>query len=95
VSTWEDLALVRPEQIAYVQFCDAPLPESDSMWRETLHRRVMPGDGVFELERFASTLMESGFDGIVSAEVLNAELRELPVAEFARRAYESTSRYWT
>ncbi|OHV29010.1 MULTISPECIES: sugar phosphate isomerase/epimerase family protein [Pseudofrankia] len=94
-STWEDLAHVPLEQIAYIQFDDAPVPESDNLMRETMHRRVMPGDGVFELDRFASTLLDRGFDGVVSVEVLNRELRALPVPEFARRAYASSARYWS
>ncbi|OAA27452.1 hypothetical protein UG55_1008103 [Frankia sp. EI5c] len=30
----------------------------------------------------------------MSVEVLNRDLRALPVPEFARRAYESSARYW-
>jgi sugar phosphate isomerase/epimerase len=94
-STWQDLAEVPLEQIAYIQFCDALPPESDNLMRETLHRRVMPGDGVFELEQFASTLLDRGFAGPVSVEVLSRDLRELPVPDFARRAFEASSRYWS
>jgi sugar phosphate isomerase/epimerase len=94
-STWEDLERVPLEKIAYIQFDDAPPPESDNLMRETMHRRVMPGDGILELDRFASTLLRRGWDGLVSTEVLSGELRELPVPEFARRAYESSAQYWT
>jgi sugar phosphate isomerase/epimerase len=92
-STWEDLAEIPFDELAYVQFDDAPRPVG-SGFSETLHRRVMPGDGEFALERFATTLLERGFDGLVSVEVLSAELRELPVPEFCRRAHDSTARYW-
>jgi sugar phosphate isomerase/epimerase len=91
---WEQLERVPLDRIAYVQFCDAPVPVSDNGIHETMHRRVMPGDGTFQLDRFASTLLDRGWAGLVSVEVLNAELRELPVPQFARRAYESTARYW-
>ena len=92
--TWEQLARVPLDQIAYVQFDDAPPPVSDNGIRETMHRRVMPGDGTFDLSRFASTLLDRGWSGLVSVEVLNAGLRELPVPDFARRAYETTAPYW-
>jgi len=62
--------------------------------KETLHRRVMPGDGTFELERFAATLLDRGWSGTVSVEVLNAGLRRLPVPEFAELAYRTAARYW-
>ena len=93
-STWAQLARVPLDQIAYVQFDDAPPPVSDNGIRETMHRRVMPGDGTFDLSRFASTLLDRGWSGLVSVEVLNAGLRELPVPDFARRAYETTAPYW-
>lgn len=100
-STWEDLAALRPDQIAYVQFTDAlppesgnPAPESENLARECMHRRALPGEGTLELERFASTLAGTGWDGLVSVEVLSAELRRLPVAEAIRRAYETTARFW-
>ncbi len=93
-STWRDLATVPLEQIAYVQFADALAPESEHLGRETMHRRAMPGDGVLELDRFASTLLERGWEGLVSVEVLSRDLRELPVPEFARRAFASAARYW-
>jgi sugar phosphate isomerase/epimerase len=94
-SSWEDLQQVPLDRIAYVQFADALEPASDQLFRETMHRRAMPGEGILELERFAATLLERGWDGVVSVEVLSAELRELPVPEFARRAYQSTCRYWS
>lgn len=93
-STWDDLAEVPLERIAYIQFDDALAPESDRMMRETLHRRAMPGDGILELDRFSSTLLGRGWEGVVSVEVLSSELRALPVDEFARRAYETTARFW-
>lgn len=93
-SAWRQLERVPLEQIAYVQFSDAPPPISEDAMDETMNRRVLPGDGVLELDRFASTLLERGWHGLVSVEVLSAELRELPVPEFTRLAYERTARYW-
>src|SRR5215831_17750253 len=86
-STWEQLACIPLERIAYVQFDDAPAPAGGSAVTETLHRRVMPGNGTSELERFAAALLDRGWSGTVSVEVLNAGLRRLPVSEFAELAY--------
>jgi sugar phosphate isomerase/epimerase len=93
-STWEQLDRLPLDSIAYVQFSDALPPVSDDGMHETMHRRAMPGDGTFELDRFASTLLNRGWAGLVSAEVLSSELRELGVLEFARMAYRSTACYW-
>jgi sugar phosphate isomerase/epimerase len=93
--TWEDLAAVPVDDIAYLQFTDAREPEyRDRMIRESLHRRALAGEGILELDRFATTLLEKGYDGIVSVEVLSAELRELPVDVLVGRLYATTSPYW-
>ena len=93
--TWDDLAAVPLEDIAYLQFTDALAPESrDRLVRETLHRRALPGEGVLELRRFAATLLERGWDGTVSVEVLSAKLRELPVDVLVGRLYATTAPYW-
>jgi sugar phosphate isomerase/epimerase len=93
-AVWEDLEAIPLDRITHVQFDDAPEPISDNGTHETINRRVMPGDGGFALERFASTLLDRGWDGVVSVEVLNKELRTLPVDEFAALAYAHTVPYW-
>jgi sugar phosphate isomerase/epimerase len=92
--TWVELEQLPLEHLAYVQFDDALPPDREHLMRETLRHRKLPGEGSFELERFASTLLDRGWEGTVSVEVLSDELRALPVPEFARRAFETTARYW-
>ncbi|WP_029429580.1 sugar phosphate isomerase/epimerase [Blastococcus sp. URHD0036] len=94
-STFEQLATIPLEEIAYLQVNDAPEPVSEDGFDETMNRRLWPGEGTFELERFAATLRDRGWAGTVSVEVLNADLVQLPVEEFARAAHDTTARYWS
>jgi sugar phosphate isomerase/epimerase len=95
-NTWEDLVAVPLDDIAYLQFTDALEPEyRDRMIRESLHRRALPGDGILELHRFADAFLDRGWDGMVSVEVLSAELREQPVDVLIGRLYATTARYWS
>lgn len=94
-NTWGDLAAVPLDDIAYVQFTDALEPEfRERLVRETLHRRALPGEGILELRRFAAMLLERGWDGLVSVEVLSAELCELPADMLTGRLYATTAPYW-
>jgi sugar phosphate isomerase/epimerase len=93
-STFDDLTAVPLDDVAYVQFTDALAPLSDNLVRETLHRRAVPGEGILELDRFAKSLLDRGWDGTVSVEVLSAELRELPVDVLVRRLHDTTARFW-
>lgn len=92
--TWRDLEQVPLDTIAYVQFADALAPLGVPNMEEAMTRRALPGDGVLELDRFAFTLRDRGWDGVVSLQVLSDRLRELPVDDYARRVYDSATPYW-
>jgi len=92
-STWDDLARLPIEQIAYVQFDDAAPPVSDDLMAETMNRRRLPGDGAFDLDRFATTLLERGWEGLVAAEVLIDPL-DVPLPEHIQSIHDATARYW-
>jgi sugar phosphate isomerase/epimerase len=92
--TWDDLARTPLETIAYVQFADALAPLGVPNFEEAMTRRALPGAGVLDLGRFAATLRDRGWDGVVSMQVLSDQLRELPIDEFARRVHDSATRYW-
>jgi sugar phosphate isomerase/epimerase len=90
---WPDLEAFPIDELALVQFSDG-LPAGESRGHDTLHRRALPGDGEFDLERFSERLRAKSFDGPVSVEVLSDELRALPVEEFARRTMKTSLPYW-
>ena len=92
-TTWEELRRLPAEQIAYVQFNDA-LPRVGDLETEAMHRRTYPGQGVFEVDRFVSAVLATGWDGVVSVQILSEELRRIPLGDFARRAYQTSSAYW-
>jgi sugar phosphate isomerase/epimerase len=92
---WADLEGLGLDELAYVQFNDHPKLESGDLLHETMHRRVMPGEGTFDLTRFCSVIQSKGYDGVVSVEVLGAEFRTWDLNDFARRAYETSASFWT
>jgi sugar phosphate isomerase/epimerase len=94
-STWEELAAVPLDQIAYIQFADALAAEpGTSLGRQTMNLRALPGQGVLELDRFASTLLDRGWEGTVSAEILSETLRVLPIHEIMKEIHETMARFW-
>jgi sugar phosphate isomerase/epimerase len=93
-STWAMLETAPLDRIGIVQFADALPAASADYLAETVGRRTWPGDGELPLARFAGTLRNRGWNGVVSVEVLSEEHRRLPAEEFARRAYASAAPYW-
>lgn len=89
---WTALEALTADDVAYVQLEDA-VPFSDDLQADTFNRRALPGEGVMDVERFTRTLRANGYAGPWSAEVMNAQWRARPVAEFARAAFESLLPY--
>ncbi len=87
---WKELEAFPVDAIAYVQFTDSIPVAPERYAAESQTSRRLPGDGCFELERFARTLLSRGFDGAVSIEVLSPETRALGAREFARQCVERT-----
>lgn len=91
---WTALKSIPADRMAYVQFNDHGPLEGDDLMTETIHKRRMPGDGIFDLKRFADTIKASGFDGIVGPELLSASYRDRPLEDVGRRLMETTAPYW-
>jgi sugar phosphate isomerase/epimerase len=91
---WETLAGVDASEIAFVQFDDHPELASGDLFHETTQRRVLPGDGVFDLERFVRTLRGAGFAGVVGLELLSEAWRGEPPERTAAELLARGRRYW-
>jgi sugar phosphate isomerase/epimerase len=96
--TYAELDAAELDLIAYIQFDDARPMITDDLGAETIHRRTFPGDGEFDLAGYCDRITAMGWDGVVSVEILDEAWRDGSAGslhEFARRAYESSARYWT
>lgn len=79
-----ELAALDPARLAVVHVNDAPSRDLAALGDAD---RVLPGEGVLELDAFYSTLRGTGYDGVYSVELFNPRLwAEGPLAA-ARRAH--------
>jgi sugar phosphate isomerase/epimerase len=79
-SKFEDLALLRPDNLAFVQLSDlAGVPRELA----TDADRVLPGDGDFQLEPLVKQLRAVGYDGWVSVELFNPTLWQTKASQVA------------
>ncbi len=91
---WDALTAVPLDAIAYIELDDALPDPGDDLIHEMINRRTFPGEGRFDVPRFLSIMAGKGYSGMVSVEVLNAEWRERPVADFARHCQKSSAAFW-
>lgn len=92
--SWQALEDLPVDDIAYVQFSDHKTPIEGAFFEETVQHRLFPGEGDFELNRFARTLQGKAYRGIVGVEVLSATSRSLAIETFAQRAIGAAKAIW-
>lgn len=79
-SKFEDLTLLTPANLAYVQLSDlAGVPRELA----TDSDRILPGDGDFRLEAILTQLRTIGYDGWVSLELMNPTLWQVKATQVA------------
>jgi sugar phosphate isomerase/epimerase len=86
------LRAVPGQHVLGVQLDDGPAAPEANLVDATLHERLLPGEGEFDLPGLIATLCEVGCQAPVGVEVFSDELHQLPPAEAARRAGAATRR---
>ena len=86
----EALAQVPGELVRSVQLDDGPAAAEADLVHATLHDRLLPGEGEFDLRGLLGALARSGCSAPVGVEVFSDRLHALGPAEAARRAAQST-----
>ena len=75
----DDLALLSPDNLFHVQFSDlADVPRELA----TDSQRILPGDGDIRLDLMVQQLRQINYEGLVSLEVLNPQLWQVPPLQF-------------
>lgn len=87
--TLDRLRELDPSLFGYLQLDDALDPGPDTRF-DTLNRRTLPGRGHLDLVGFMAVCNELGFEGVVSIEVMNEELRRLDVDDYMKQVASTT-----
>ena len=88
-TTWHHLAEIPAEKIVLAHLNDAPrVPVGEVQDGE----RLLPGDGGIDLTEFLKALRRTGYDGPISLEVFNKQLRSMPAPQAAALAWQATKR---
>jgi sugar phosphate isomerase/epimerase len=72
-------AALTPQMIFGVELDDAAPEVVGTMFEDTVDRRLLCGDGSFDLHGLIATLRSLGFDGPWGVEILSEDFRILPV----------------
>ncbi|MFD4876632.1 sugar phosphate isomerase/epimerase family protein [Streptomyces sp. NPDC058420] len=86
-----ELADVPGSRIVGVELNDAHSDVVGTLFEDTVHRRLLCGEGSFDLPGIAAALRTAGFRGPWGVEILSDTHRALPVREAAAAAYRSAA----
>ena len=87
----DELRRVPLEHLAWVELSDGMRENMPDPVDETINHRRLPGEGEFGVAAYVDVLRDHGYPGPWGVEVLSEELRNLPMEEIFKRAYETTS----
>jgi sugar phosphate isomerase/epimerase len=91
-STLAELREIPGDRVLGVQLDDAPERPEPDLAEETQHRRLLPGEGSFDLEGLIRTLDEIGSRAPLGVEVLSDDLIAQPIHDVTRVTFDATSR---
>jgi sugar phosphate isomerase/epimerase len=86
---WSELRSLGRNRIVMLHLSGGAPPFGDDPVYESRFRRLPVGAGTFPIHEFLEAVTAHGFEGVVSAEVLSAELRAAPPEEGARTLMHS------
>lgn len=83
-----EIAAIPAGMPLHVHINDAP-PGNPAQLDDSM--RVLPGEGVIDLDSYLGAIAARGYDGPVSVELFSADLRAMEPTEAARLAFAATS----
>ena len=92
-TTGEDLARkIGPDIPLAVEINDGVLALPKHFVDSVINKRLLPGDGEFDLTGFLCAMWDQGFNGPIGVEVLNEYMRKWPIDVAAEEAFRKTHR---
>jgi sugar phosphate isomerase/epimerase len=89
-ATPEELLAIPGERVLAIQVDDGPALPEDDLVDATLHHRMVPGEGAFDLVGYLSALRTIGSVAPIGVEVFSDDLHALGPMESAQRAATAT-----
>ncbi len=91
----EEIARLDKHLIYGVHLADGKRPPQGEPWvDEKLLRGFLPGDGDLPMAEWVAAVKATGFDGVVSGEILNDHLWERDLIEIAADMRQRMDQYW-
>ena len=88
--TMEEVAQLPARFIIAAELCDATMAMQGEISEDTMRHRKLCGEGEFDVPGFIRAMGRAGYDGPYGVEILSDAFRQLPLAQAARRSFDSS-----
>jgi len=92
-NTPADVAVLDPELIYGVHFCDGRLPRPGEAWDQSVLRAYMPGEGEMDVQAWTDAVRKTGYDGMWTAELFSPACWETDIFDAATICRENMERF--
>lgn len=87
---YNDIKTIPLRFISSIELDDADDEVVGSLWNDTIHCRRLPGEGKLNPRAFIAAVQSTGYRGPWGVEILSETFRKLPLADMAKRSFETT-----
>lgn len=85
------IARIDPRKIVAIELSDGFIRSMPDLVREATERRQLCGEGEWDVRAFVRDVTQMGYEGLWSVEIMSEELRRVPIAQMAQRAFDTTT----
>ncbi|WP_256006763.1 sugar phosphate isomerase/epimerase family protein [Pedobacter deserti] len=85
-----EIEKIPAEFIGAVELDDADRYPVNPLWKDTIHKRKLPGEGVLDIAGFIRAIQAKGYKGPWGVEVLSEVVRKLPLEDMAKRTFDTS-----
>lgn len=89
---FDKISTVPRELIFWVEIDDAIPEVVGTLYNDTIHNRVYPGEGSLDIRKFLNVIESTGYKNPYGVEILSSMHRRRPLAEAAKHAYDTAKR---
>lgn len=87
---YEEVARMPRRYLISVELNDGTYEAPWSLFEDTINHRRFCGEGEFQVKQFIECVLKTGYMGPFGIEVLAQELRQKPLEEVTRKAFQTT-----
>jgi sugar phosphate isomerase/epimerase len=87
---YKEVARIPKQYLISVELNDGTYEAPWSLFEDTINHRRFCGEGEFQVKRFVEAVLKTGYTGPFGIEVLSQELRQKPLEEATRKAFQTT-----